>query len=51
VGFFIKNLLAIEPEIGANHSKIVLIFWHVFFWSCNIVLDKRHSSGQTLIID
>jgi len=30
-GFFIKNLLAIEPEIGANHSKIVLIFWHVFF--------------------
>jgi hypothetical protein len=24
-GFFYKNSLAIEPEIGTNHSKIVLI--------------------------
>jgi hypothetical protein len=50
-GFFYKNLLAIEPEIGANHSKIVLMFWHILFWSCNIVSDKRHFSGQTLIIE
>ena len=50
-GFFYKNSLAIEPEIGTNHSKIVSIFWHILFWSCNIVVDKRHFSGQTLIID